>query len=251
MRTIAIIPARMGSSRFPGKPLALLLGRPMIEQVSIAAKQCDAVDAVYVATCDDEIRNAVRDFGGNAIMTSPDHQRASDRVAEAADLIDAAEGRASDIVVMLQGDEPMITPEMIKAAVAPMFDEPNMLCVNLVRRIFTREERDDPNTIKVVMNNQREAMYFSRAPIPNIAYAESIAALKQVCVIPFRRSFLREFSQLEPTPLERSESIDMLRALEHGRKVHLVETEVDTHAVDTIEDLKLVEDLMRDARSKQ
>ncbi len=244
LRTIAIIPARMASSRFPGKPLAPILGRPMIEHVFRRTSSCDLLDEVYIATCDEEIRVAAKRFGCKAIMTSPAHERASDRVAEAAEVIEASERRTSDIVVMIQGDEPMITGEMIKIAVDPMLLDPNIACVNLVRSISDRAEQEDPNTIKVVMNARSDALYFSRSPIPHVSEGNALL-FKQVCVIPFRRDFLREFSQLAPTPLEKAESIDMLRALEHGRRVHLVETDVDTHAVDTIEDLILVEHLLK------
>jgi 3-deoxy-manno-octulosonate cytidylyltransferase (CMP-KDO synthetase) len=246
-RTIAIIPARMGSSRFPGKPLALILGRPMIEHVFRRVSRCEILDAVYIATCDDEIRSAVENFGGKVIMTSASHVRASDRVAEAADRIEAAGEPASDIVVMIQGDEPMITLEMIQTAVAPMLRDPEIPCVNLVHRIVSHEEYVDPNTIKVVMNLTGDALYFSRAPIPAIDFAgqNDLPVFKQVCVIPFRREFLHHFAQLAATPLENVESIDMLRALEHNYKVRLVETDVDTHAVDTLEDLLLVESLIQ------
>ena len=244
-RVAAVIPARMGSSRFPGKPLAPLLGRPMLEHVVRRALMCDRLDAVYVATCDGEIRIAAEGFGANVIPTSAAHERASDRVAEAAESIEA------DIVVMIQGDEPMITPPMIEAALAPMLRDPSVECVNLVRRVVSREEYADANTIKVVMNVRGDALYFSRAPIPAAGFARGPGAspppvFKQVCVIPFRRDFLREFARLPQTPLERVESIDMLRAVEHGRRVRLVETEADTHAVDTPEDLRLVESLMKD-----
>jgi 3-deoxy-manno-octulosonate cytidylyltransferase (CMP-KDO synthetase) len=141
----------------------------------------------------------------------------------------------------------MITGEMITVAVAPMLNDPSIPCVNLVRRIERQADREDPNTIKVVMNTHGDALYFSRSPIPCRSVEGNPVALKQVCVIPFRRDFLREFSQLAPTPLEKAESIDMLRALEHGRRVHLVETEIDTHAVDTVDDLRLVETLMEKA----
>jgi len=237
----------MGSTRFPGKPLAPILGRPMIEHVFLRATACKVLDAVYIATCDDEIRLAAEKFGGNPIMTSAVHERASDRVAEAAELIETAEGRPGDIVVMIQGDEPMITAGMIDMAVAPMLIDPGISCVNLVRRIQTRADQQDPNTIKVVMNMQQDALYFSRAPIPRCDWESdgSLPVFKQVCVIPFRRNFLSEFSRLAPTPLEKAESIDMLRALEHGRSVRLVETEEDTHAVDTVDDLILVEGLMK------
>lgn len=241
-RIVAIIPARMGSSRFPGKPLAPLLGRPMIEHVVCRATMCDLLDAVYVATCDEEIREVVEGFGGAVLMTSAAHERASDRVAEAAAALEA------DIIVMIQGDEPMIIPSMIATAVAPMFQDPSVACVNLARRIVSREEYLDRNTIKVVMNLHGDALYFSRAPIPagDFASVERPPVFKQVCVIPFRRDFLREFARLPQTPLERAESIDMLRVIEHGGRVRMVETEVDTHAVDTAEDLRLVEALMKD-----
>lgn len=244
-KVVAVVPARMGSSRFPGKPLAPLLGRPMVEHVVRRAAMCDSLDAVYVATCDEEIRAAVGRFGGEVIMTSAAHERASDRVAE------AAEGLEAEVVVMIQGDEPMVTPAMIEAAVAPLSVDARVSCVSLVRRIERREDYFDRNTIKVLMNVCGDALYFSRAPVPADAFPDDSDGVrppvfKQVCVIPFRRDFLREFARLPQTPLERAESIDMLRAIEHGRPVRLVEIEEDTHAVDTAEDLRRVESLMRD-----
>lgn len=253
-RIVAVVPARMGSSRFPGKPLAPLLGRAMVEHVVRRASMCEALGAVYVATCDEEIRAAVEGFGGRVVMTSAAHERASERVAEAAENIEAAEGFEADIVVMIQGDEPMVTPGMIAAAVAPMLRDPSLGCVNLARRISSPEEYFDRNTIKVVTGVRGDALYFSRAPIPAVEFARELSGgacvrapvFKQVCVIPFRRERLREFARLPPTPLERAESIDMLRLVEHGRGVRLLETEEDTHAVDTPEDLRLVEALMKD-----
>jgi 3-deoxy-manno-octulosonate cytidylyltransferase (CMP-KDO synthetase) len=239
-RLVAIIPARMGSSRFPGKPLAQLLGRPMIEHVLRRAEMCTQLSAVYVATCDEEIRRVVDGLGGRVIMTAPTHERATDRVAEAAEQIEAG------IVVMIQGDEPMITPAMISAAVSPLLADRSVGCVNLVHRITKRHDYLDPNTIKVVMDVNGDAIYFSRAPIPALEFSEAnqLPVFKQVCVIPFRRELLREFTRLRPMPLERAESIDMLRLIEHGRRVRLVETPVETHAVDTPKDLRLVETLM-------
>jgi 3-deoxy-manno-octulosonate cytidylyltransferase (CMP-KDO synthetase) len=241
-RIVAIIPARMGSTRFPGKPLAILLGRPMLEHVVRRATMCDRLDAVYVATCDEEIRVAIEDFGGSVIMTSASHERASDRVAEAAEQLDA------DIVTMIQGDEPMIVPEMIVAALRPLLDDRSVTCVNLARRISRAEDFLDPNTIKVVTDSRSDALYFSRASIPAHAFGrgDDPPVFKQVCVIPFRRECLRAFARLAPTPLERAESIDMLRILEHGGRVRMVETSVETHAVDTPDDLRLVETLMCD-----
>jgi 3-deoxy-manno-octulosonate cytidylyltransferase (CMP-KDO synthetase) len=239
-RIVTIIPARMGSSRFPGKPLAPLLGRPMIEHVWRRTVMCAGVAETYVATCDDEIRDVVERLGGQVIMTSPLHKRASDRVAEAAEHVSA------EIVVMVQGDEPLITAGMILTAVGPMLKDRSIDCTNLIRSIHDSSEYLDPNTIKVVMDSNHDALYFSRAPIPAIDASKlaSVAVYKQVCVIPFRRQFLAEFARLEPTPLECAESIDMLRAIEHGRRVRLVETHVETHAVDTPGDLRRVEALL-------
>ena len=240
MTIVAVIPARMGSSRFPGKPLAPILGSPMIEHVYHRTAQCKKLESVYVATCDEEIRQAVERFGGQVIMTSASHERASDRVAE------AAQGLAADIVVMVQGDEPMVIPEMIDSAVAPMLDDPNIRCVNLAKPIDSEEEYRDPNTIKVVMDRNGDALYFSREPVPTLRILDfsKIPVFKQVCIIPFRRDALLEFARLEPTPLEQAESVDMLRFLEHGYRVRLVPTDVTSHAVDTPADLALVESVM-------
>ena len=240
MRIVAVIPARMGSSRFPGKPLATLLGRPMIEHVYRSTAACRALDDVLVATCDAEIARVVEAFGGRVVMTSPAHERASDRVAEAVQHDNAG------IVVMVQGDEPMIVPGMIEEAISPLLDEPELGCVNLVAPISTIEELRDPNTIKVVMGIDGNALYFSREPIPALRDRRFLLGRwhKQVCVIPFRREALTRFAELPPTPLEQAESIDMLRFIEHGIPVRLVPTDIVTHAVDTSEDLRLVEALL-------
>ncbi|MCZ6672276.1 MAG: 3-deoxy-manno-octulosonate cytidylyltransferase [Verrucomicrobia bacterium] len=241
VNVIAIIPSRMGSSRFAGKPLARMLGLPMIEHVYQRMMMCKTLQGVYVATCDIEIYQVVEDFGGQAIMTSPLHERASDRVAE------AAQGLHAEIIVMVQGDEPMTVPEMVERAVAPMLNDSQVQCVNLVERINSEDELLDPNIIKVVMDSRGNALYFSREPIPTrrILGIKRIPVFKQVCVIPFRRDLLLNYSRLERTPLEQAESIDMLRLLEHGYKVRLAETEFKTHAVDTPEDLAKVEKLLR------
>lgn len=243
MKIIAVIPVRKGSSRFPGKPLAPILGRPMIEHVYRRTALCRPLDGVYVATCDEEIRRAVEGFGGAVIMTSPAHQRASERAAEA-----VAAMRDAEIVVMVQGDEPMVTPEMVAAALEPLARDREVLCANLVKRVTDPTEFEDRNCIKVVMDRRGDALYFSREPIPTkgVLGFDGIAVYKQVCVIPFRREFLLAFARLEPTPLERAESIDMLRVLEHGYRVRLVEIRDQTHSVDTPADLALVESLMRD-----
>ena len=240
-RIVAVIPARMASSRFPGKPLALLHGLPMIQHVFRRAKLCRQLDEVYVATCDAEIRDVAQGCGAKVIMTSPAHERATDRVAE------AVEHFAADIIVMIQGDEPMITPEMIESALDSLRGHSSISCVNLVHRITSQREFIDPNTIKVVADLNGNALCFSRSPIPHGNFELTTANIfKQVCVITFTRQCLQEFSRLPSTPLEHAESIDMLRLLEHGRCVHLVETRVATHSVDTPEDLELVQTMMKD-----
>ena len=241
-KIVGMIPARMGSSRFPGKPLAPILGLPMVQHVYARVALCSALADVYVATCDQEIHDAVAGFGGKSIDTSVRHQRASDRCAE------AAEGLDADIVVMVQGDEPMTVAEMIDEAVGPMADDPTIGCVNLAKRISTMEEYRDPNTIKVVMDGSGDALYFSRQAIPTSAPSGLAGApvFKQVCIIPFRRHTLLEYARLDPTPLEVAESVDMMRLLEHGYKVRMVETEHSSHAVDTEADRVMVESLMKD-----
>ena len=242
LRVAVVIPARMGSSRFPGKPLAPIGGYSMIEHVYRRSMMASGIEGVYVATCDLEIEQAARSFGAPVIMTSVEHQRASDRVAEAAGHIKA------DVVVMVQGDEPMLHPDMIATAVAPFRDAPDVLCVNLVARIRTLEEFEDRNTIKVAIGANGDALYFSRESIPSVSLLgfEQISGFKQVCVIPFAVAALRKFAELPPTPLEQVESIDMLRFLEHGVPIRTAETDIATHAVDTPEDLAYVESLMKD-----
>lgn len=241
MKTIAVIPARMGSSRFPGKPIAQILGRSMIEHIYKRVAMSKSLDATYIATCDEEIRQIAESFGAPVIMTADTHERASDRVAEAVTHIPDAE-----LIVMVQGDEPMTHPNMIDTAVAPFRNDPELGCVNLVRKIDHEADYHDFNTIKVVMNQQNNALYMSRRPIPSLAktgFADT-AAYKQVCIIPFRRETLFQYTRLLPTPLEQLESIDMLRLLEHGLQVKMVPTEFNTQAVDTMADLLRVEKLM-------
>lgn len=236
MKAIAIIPARMGSSRFPGKPLASLLGRTMIEHVYRRVAMSESVVETFIATCDEEIRVAAEGFGAPVLMTADSHERASDRVAEAARAVEA------DVVVMVQGDEPMVVPGMIDAALAPFFDDHELGCVNLALPIDSEAEWRNPNTIKVVVDQNNNALFMSRQPIPTAPgpSGRSPLALKQVCIIPFRHDLLQRYTELPPTPLEQAESIDMMRFIEHGYPVRMVPTDVDTHAVDTPEDLERV-----------
>jgi 3-deoxy-manno-octulosonate cytidylyltransferase (CMP-KDO synthetase) len=243
MNILAIIPARMGSSRFPGKPMAKILGKPMIGHVYERVSSCDLLTQTVVATCDKEIFEYVESIGGSAIMTSIKHERASDRCAEALRYIEKKNDISYDIIVMVQGDEPMTHPEMISEAVLPMLKDKSILVVNLLGIIETTKEFEDRNCIKVVCDLENNALCFSREPIPTQMFG-SVLMKKQVCIIPFRREFLLRYTSLEPTPLEIAESIDMMRVLEHGLKVRMVPTKFQSHAVDTKQDLINVEKIM-------
>jgi 3-deoxy-manno-octulosonate cytidylyltransferase (CMP-KDO synthetase) len=245
MRIVGIIPARLASSRFPGKPLAPILGIPMIGHVYFRSKLSKLLDELFVATCDKEIADYVTSIGGKAIMTSSSHKRASDRTAEALLHVERESGLRADIVVMIQGDEPMLRPEMIDEAVAPLLEDDSILVSNLMAPLKSASEHDDVNEIKVVVDATGFALYFSREPIPTRRRGTDLVPMnKQVCIIPFRRDFLLKFNELEPTPLEIAESVDMLRVLEHGYKVRMIPTRYDVYSVDTEEDRQRVETLM-------
>lgn len=245
MRMIGIIPARMASSRFPGKPMAKILGIPMIGHVYLRSKMCKKLDEIYVATCDNEIAEYIESIGGKAVMTANTHERASDRTAEAMLKIEKETEQKLDVVVMIQGDEPMVYPEMIGQSIKPIVEDRNIQVVNLMAPLKSIEEHEDPNEVKVVVDKNNFALYFSREPIPSRKKgAKEVPMYKQVCIIPFRRDFLIRFGELSPMPLEIIESVDMLRVLEHGYKVNMVLTEFETYSVDTIEDLRQVEALL-------
>jgi 3-deoxy-manno-octulosonate cytidylyltransferase (CMP-KDO synthetase) len=244
MKVLALIPARMGSSRFPGKPLAPLLGKPMLGHVYERVSKNPLLALTAVATCDREIADYVTSIGGRTVMTGSHHERASDRCAEALLLLEAQEKSRYDIVVMVQGDEPMIHPDMISEAVAPMLQDVTLQVINLLGRIESVAEFEDRNCIKVVCDLQGNALYLSREPIPTRCKLTVVSMSKQVCVIPFRRDFLLRYTSLAPTPLETAESVDMMRVLEHGLKLRMVPTAHATHAVDTPSDLAKVAHLM-------
>lgn len=167
MNIIGIIPARMSSSRFPGKPLKEIHGIPMVGHCYFRAKLCNLLDDVYVATCDAEIYEYMNKIGGNVIMTSDSHERASDRVSEALIKIEKINNENIDIVVLLQGDEPMTTPSMIKSAILPLLNDDQILITNLYTKIKSIKEFEDPNEVKVVIDKNEYALYFSREPIPS------------------------------------------------------------------------------------
>ena len=246
MNIISIIPARMNSSRFPGKPLEKIVGMPMIGHCYKRSVMCKSISETYVATCDIEIKNYIDSIGGKTIMTSNSHERATDRTAEAMLKIEKNIGKKFDIVVMIQGDEPMITPEMISLSIEPFRKNHEIQVVNLYSDIKTIEEFNDPNEVKVVIDNNSNALYFSREPIPSRRKgANSVPMYKQVCVIPFERDYLLEFNKTKQTPLEIIESVDMLRTIENEGIVKMVYTKNTTYSVDTKQDLDNVEKLMK------
>lgn len=234
----------MGSTRFPGKPMAPILGKPMIGHVYESVIKSEIVNMTAVATCDQEIFDYVTSIGGIAVMTANTYDRASDRCAEALLKLETSTQTRYDIVVMIQGDEPMTHPEMISEAVVPMLNDPSISVVNLLGEFTDQSEFEDRNSIKVVCDLNSNAMYFSRQPIPSCYSFSNTSVGKQVCIIPFRRDFLLEYTSLAPTPLEVAESVDMMRVLEHGHKVRMVRTRYSSFAVDTPSDLDRVESLM-------
>jgi 3-deoxy-manno-octulosonate cytidylyltransferase (CMP-KDO synthetase) len=239
LQVVAIIPARFASSRFPGKALADLDGRPMIEHVYRRAALSPAVSRVIVATDDLRIATAVTRFGGDVRLTRPDHPTGMDRLAEVVSTLDC------DVVVNVQGDEPLIDPGAIGEAVGPFPPDPGLQVTTLYRRISDLDELRNPNIVKVVLDRAGFALYFSRAPIPYIREDRGWPPLyRHIGLYAYRRSALLVLAALEPTPLERAESLEQLRALEHGIRIKAVETSYDSIGVDTPEDLQHVRRLL-------
>lgn len=247
MNAVAIIPARMASTRFPGKPMAPILGIPMIGHVFERTKLSRGLADVYVATCDREIHDYIVSIGGKAVMTSDSHERCSDRTAEALLGIEELSKKQVEVAVMVQGDEPLILPEMIEAALKPFAQDTRISIVCLMAKCASPAEAADPNLVKVVTDAEGFALYFSREVIPSKAKWDKERPLfKQVPIIPFTRKALLRFTEQSPTPLERIESVDLLRALEHGDRVKMIETTASTQSVDTPTDLARVEIIMKD-----
>ena len=239
----------MASSRFPGKPLQLLRGLPMLHHVFHNLASASLVTDIAVATCDEEIKSSMSSVGCKVVMTSASHQRASDRCAEALEIIERDTGVDYDIVVMLQGDEPMVTGEMVDMAIAPLIADQKINVVNLCCPILSEEEAADANCVKVVFGRNCDALYFSRSPIPSRAHGSADGyGYKQVCAIPFRKEYLIKYQNMVPTQLEIAESVDMLRILEHGDSVKMVKVNSVTYPVDTSQDLNKVELLISSAQ---
>lgn len=244
MKIVIGIPARMGSSRFPGKPLKNILDKTMIEHVYKRCSLSKYAKDTFVAACDSEIKHKVESFGGKVIMTSKEISRPGLRVAVACESLDLDD---DDIVVVVQGDEPLVHPDMIDLAIEPLLNERDIYVSNLTDGFSSEAEWRDPNEIKVVTDLNMNAVYMSRSPIPSIEHEESRGPrLKQICIMPFRWHFLKKFNhELSETPLELAESIEMIRAIQHGYKVKMVQTRFLSKSVDTEEDRKEVEDIMK------
>jgi 3-deoxy-manno-octulosonate cytidylyltransferase (CMP-KDO synthetase) len=248
LRVLAVIPARYASTRFPGKPLALISGKPMIQRVCDQVRQCRLVERVVVATDDVRIQAAVEAFGGEAIMTRSRHGSGTARMAE------VAERMVAGIYVNVQGDEPLIAPEAISAAVEVLLADKSARVSTLCVPIGDLREVNDPNVVKVVCDARGNALYFSRAAIPVLRDASHEAAAgrgaspvykKHLGLYAFRREALLEFASLTQGLLEQAEQLEQLRLLEHGIPIRVVETTYDSVSVDVPEDIARVEQVLR------
>ena len=239
-RIVGVIPARYGSSRFKGKVLADIAGKPMIQWVYERANQSKTLDELFVAVDDPRVKSRVEQFGGKAVLTAAHHKSGTDRIAE------AVENMSADIVVNIQGDQPLIEPNMIDEAVQPMIDNPEIQMSTLKRQI-EKDEFDDPGVVKVVVDYKDFALYFSRSLIPYPRYDENLRVFEHVGLYVYRKDFLLKISRMPQGYLEKIESLEQLRVMEKGYRILVVETKMDRTAgisVDTPEDLKKVEKII-------
>jgi len=242
---LAIIPARFGSSRLPGKPLASIAGKPMIQHVVERVRRAQLVKSILVATDDERIKRAVEGFGGQAILTRPDHRTGTDRVAEVAAHVDAG------IYVNIQGDEPLIDPATVDAVVSAMLEDVSVQIAAPCAAITQPNEIMDPNIVKVARDFDGNSLYFSRAPIPWVRDTKTTVAArhwKHIGLYAFRRDTLLEFPTLPPGELEHIEQLEQLRWLENGFRIRTVETDYDAVSVDVPADIERVEKLLREQR---
>jgi 3-deoxy-manno-octulosonate cytidylyltransferase (CMP-KDO synthetase) len=248
MSVLVVIPARYGSTRFQGKPLALLQGKPVIQHVYEQAAQAKRADEVLIATDDSRIMDAVGRFEGRAMMTNPTARSGTERVAE------VARTRNAQVVINVQGDEPLIHPDMVDQLAEYLERHQAIPMASLMTPLKPGDDANNPNIVKVVVDRDGFALYFSRAPIPYVRRQDwdrghvprptSQTSWKHMGIYGYQRHFLLQFPYLEPTPLEQSEQLEQLRALEHGYRIKLLETTHDTIGVDTPEDLAKVETLL-------
>jgi 3-deoxy-manno-octulosonate cytidylyltransferase (CMP-KDO synthetase) len=251
LKAVVIIPARWGSTRFPGKPLENLSGKPMIQWVVERAQSAKSISEVIVATDDERILNTVKSFGGKAVLTSADHVSGTDRIAEAAKDLDC------DIVINVQGDEPLIPSANIDLLVTPFLEDKLIRVTTLKSRILDDHEILDPNVVKVTSSKTGFALYFSRSPIPylrdewkneerpvSIETCRETTFYKHIGAYGFRKSFLMEYTSMPESPLEKAEKLEQLRILENGVPIYVVETKLGSIGVDRKEDLEKVEALL-------
>jgi 3-deoxy-manno-octulosonate cytidylyltransferase (CMP-KDO synthetase) len=249
MKAIGIIPARMDASRFPGKPMALILGMPMIGHCYHRTRLAPGLSEVYVATCDQIIADYIESIGGKVVMTSRLHDRASTRTAEALEILEEALSEKVDVVVMVQGDEPIIAPTVVGETLIHFNDE-KVKIVNVMSEITSKDVFFDKNNVKVVVDYNNDALYFSREPIPSPWKGwEQLPRFMQTGIIAFRRKTLVDFNAMSETALERHESVDMNRILELGGSIRMVATSDFTIGVDTEEELSLAEEFLRKDQS--
>lgn len=234
-----VIPARMASSRYPGKPLASILGMPLIEHVRRRALLAKQAGLVVVATCDTVIKEAVEAEGGIAVMTKDTHERCTDRIEE------AIQNLPGHIIVMVQGDEPLLVPDAIADVVAPLIADPTVDIVNLLSPLESESDYANPNIVKAACNLKGDVMFFSRAPIPYFRNRVKVPLFRQTGIMAFRREILEKFSSLPETPFEKAESVDMFRAIENGLRIAGVVTNYATLGVDRPVDVGLVENVLK------
>jgi len=242
-KILGVIPARYASSRFPGKALALLDSRTMLEHVYERVSMARYLSSVVIATDDDRIRDAARSFGAQVRMTRDDHLSGTDRAAEVASAFPE-----SELIVNIQGDEPLIDPGAIDAALFPLLDDPAIPMGTLKKRIEDPREVSDPNVVKVVTDHFGDAVYFSRSAIPYMREPGDCPVFKHIGLYVYRREFLLAYSELPVGPLERAEKLEQLRALENGFTIRVVETDYESFGVDTPADLDRVQTLLRASR---
>ena len=246
MKVYVILPARYGSTRFEGKPLCMIAGRPMIQHVYERACQAEGVDQVVVATDDQRIKNVVEGFGGQVVMTRSDHPSGTDRLAETVAILKAA---PDDVVINVQGDQPAFDPRQIQEVLQPLLDDPELAMSTPIIATVDPLEIGNPNHVKVVFDNDNMALYFSRAPIPWPREGDQSYYFKHIGIYGYRVSFLQHFVTLPPGRLENIEKLEQLRALENGYRIKVVITEFDSPEVDRPADIAKVEALLRHLES--
>lgn len=239
MKSICVIPARYSSTRLPGKPLKDICGKPMICRVWERASKAQSVAEVIVATDDERILQAVEKYSGRAVMTRADHKTGTDRLAEVAEKFPDA-----DVIVNVQGDEPLIEPALIDELVAEFADD-ELQMATVATELTDVDEMQNPNNVKVVVDKNGNALYFSRSLIPYPRNAGKSQVFKHIGIYAYRRNFLLTYAKMEPTPLEQSESLEQLRALENGYKIRVIKSDCRFVGVDTEDDLKLVNEIYR------